>query len=144
MVDDERTDSPTDDGRSSLEYLFAWRDRGLRGRPEVLDLLEDPGVALDGGRVVVFLEPDPAPDVVRLDWVGKSAPPVPELADLGAEPVVHVVAGRSLASSGRRSLFARSNFSLGEQFGLRIGPDQMNSTTVAGMSFVALAGCWME
>ena len=51
---------------------------------ELLDLLEDEGVALDGGRVVGFLEPDPAPDVRSLLGIRQAAHALPQLGDLHA------------------------------------------------------------
>jgi len=39
---------------------------------QLLDLLEHQGVALDRGRVVSFFQPNPSPDVPRLDRGGEA------------------------------------------------------------------------
>ena len=65
---------------------------------EPLDLLQDEGIALDGGRVVCFLEPDAAPDDGGFVRVRQAAEALPELRDLYGELAVDVRAPRSAAA----------------------------------------------
>jgi hypothetical protein len=66
-----------------------------------LDLLENQRVAFDRGRVVRLLEPDAAPDVLRLERGREPTEALPQLADLHAEPVVHGSAGWASATRVR-------------------------------------------
>src|SRR5215208_65264 len=75
-------------------------DRTAFGQEE-LHLLERERVALDRGRVMGFLEPDPTPDALRLDRRRQSAEPLAELDDLNPESLVDRGARRP-ATWGRR------------------------------------------
>jgi hypothetical protein len=54
---------------------------GTALRQQLLDLLEHERVALDSGRVMGLLEPDPPPDDIRLVGRGEPAEPVSQFAD---------------------------------------------------------------
>jgi hypothetical protein len=57
---------------------------------ELLDLLEDQSVALDRRRVMGLLEPDAAPDSLRLVRGGEPSQSLAKLADLDFQPLVDI------------------------------------------------------
>ena len=82
---------------------------------EPLHLLQDQGVALDGGRVMGFLVPDAAPDVGGLDRRRESAHALSEFLDLNVEAAVDVGAPGPAAT--RRKVFVHDETKLPNTFG---------------------------
>ena len=74
---------------------------------QLLDLLEHERVALDRGRVMGFLEPDPAPDAVGFDGRRQAAESLAQLADLYAQALIDGCACGSPAIVGRDFVWLR-------------------------------------
>ena len=78
------------------------------------NLLQYQRVALDGGGVMRFFEPETAPDVLRFDGMRESTETLPQLSDLSIEPLANHLS--AWATSSAEILFAHGHSKCAEHF----------------------------